>query len=372
MPPPRPGVMPAFPRPGGAPKPGAGVAPSVGPSFGLGAPAATPALTPAAPAVSSPAVDDAAAAEARADASAASEASSAGDAAAVPAEQREADAAADAALLPGLPVGAVPIDVGVTEAAPAEEQRVTTGALQSKTRALQWLERVRDATTSGEALAAARVAVGRGLGWFDTRAKAAVGAFVLGIVFTLTAQALFGGGDASERTSAESGRQPKSAAAEMSEGAHGKSGAAKPPAKTADEPSKGEKSDDDEAAQSTGEQTPEDNAAEGESSEQAAASDNAGTTAKPAAKPPKFNQDAAVRALSAAAGRAAKCGGNGTSGKGKVHVSYANGGKVSGVKIVSGKFDSKTASCVKRAFQGARIPAFSGKGTAMSKGFTVK
>lgn len=315
------------------------------------------------------------------EASAGSEPTAEGVATAGSAKDNMHDAAGDAALLPGLPV-AVPIDVEVTEAVPAEEpgsappssapDSAAAGESHSKPKALQWLERARDATTSGEMLAAVRGTVGRGLGWFDTRAKAAAGAFVLGILFTLTAQALFGDEDDSARTSADTGRQQRSAAkSDDGAGAHGKPSAAatKPPAKTADKTSD-EKADEEEEAQSTGEQTPEDNAADEESSEQVA--DDTATAPKPAAKPPKFKQDAAVRALGAAAGRAGKCGGNGTSGKGKVHVSYANSGKVSGVKIVSGKFDSKTASCVKRAFQGARIPAFSGKGTAMSKGFTVK
>ncbi len=97
---------------------------------------------------------------------------------------------------------------------------------------------------------------------------------------------------------------------------------------------------------------------------------------KPAARPSSsaakaaFNTGAAKAALSTAAAKAAGCAG--TSGKGKVQLTFATTGRVSSAQIIEGPFAGKPGgACALRHFKAARVPAFSGSPQTVAKSFKI-
>jgi hypothetical protein len=89
---------------------------------------------------------------------------------------------------------------------------------------------------------------------------------------------------------------------------------------------------------------------------------------KPAAAP--FDKNAAKDALSAAATKAASCGG--AAGKGKVQLTFAPSGKVSSAQITEGPFSGTPAGkCALRHFKAAHIPAFAGTPQTVAKSFKI-
>jgi hypothetical protein len=89
---------------------------------------------------------------------------------------------------------------------------------------------------------------------------------------------------------------------------------------------------------------------------------------KPAAAP--FNVEAAKNALNTAATKAATCAG--TSGKGKVQLTFAPSGKVSAAQITDGPFAGTPAGkCALKHFRAAHIPAFSGTPQTVAKSFKI-
>jgi outer membrane biosynthesis protein TonB len=93
--------------------------------------------------------------------------------------------------------------------------------------------------------------------------------------------------------------------------------------------------------------------------------------AAPTSAKAPFNTAAARDALSAAASRAAGC--KGTSGTGKIQLTFATSGKVSSAQLVAGPFAGTTAGkCALRNFKAARVPAFTGSPTTVSKSFKIQ
>jgi hypothetical protein len=89
---------------------------------------------------------------------------------------------------------------------------------------------------------------------------------------------------------------------------------------------------------------------------------------KPAAAP--FNVEAAKSALNTAATQAGACAG--TSGKGKVQLTFAPSGKVSAAEIVDGPFAGTPAGkCALKHFRAAHVPAFSGTPQTVAKSFKI-
>ncbi len=83
-----------------------------------------------------------------------------------------------------------------------------------------------------------------------------------------------------------------------------------------------------------------------------------------------FNVGAAKDALSAAAAQAAKC--SGTSGKGKVQLTFATSGKVSSVQLTEGPFAGTAAgNCALKYFKAAKVPAFAGTPQTVAKSFKI-
>ncbi|MEY2936673.1 MAG: hypothetical protein RL033_7422 [Pseudomonadota bacterium] len=88
---------------------------------------------------------------------------------------------------------------------------------------------------------------------------------------------------------------------------------------------------------------------------------------KPAAP---FNVGAAKDALNAAAAKAGTC--SGTSGKGKVQLTFAPSGKVSAAQLTEGPFAGTPAGkCALRHFKSASVPAFAGTPQTVAKSFKV-
>lgn len=93
------------------------------------------------------------------------------------------------------------------------------------------------------------------------------------------------------------------------------------------------------------------------------------SSAKPAAA---FDKGAAKTALAAAASAAASCGAGGAPAKGKIQVTFAPSGKVSGAQLVEGPFAGTTAgTCAMRHFRAAKVPAFAGAPVTVAKSFKV-
>jgi outer membrane biosynthesis protein TonB len=102
------------------------------------------------------------------------------------------------------------------------------------------------------------------------------------------------------------------------------------------------------------------------SSKRAASSKPAAPTS---AKAP-FDTGAARAALNTAASRAAGC--KGTSGTGKIQVTFATSGRVSSAQIVSGPFGgTASGNCALRHFKAAKVPAFTGNPTTVAKSFKI-
>lgn len=83
-----------------------------------------------------------------------------------------------------------------------------------------------------------------------------------------------------------------------------------------------------------------------------------------------FNVGAAKDALNAAAAKAASC--SGTSGKGKVQLTFAPTGKVSSAQLTEGPFAGTPAGkCALKHFKAASVPAFAGTPQTVAKSFKV-
>ncbi|MEY4546259.1 MAG: hypothetical protein RL685_2454 [Pseudomonadota bacterium] len=83
-----------------------------------------------------------------------------------------------------------------------------------------------------------------------------------------------------------------------------------------------------------------------------------------------FNVGAAKDALNAAAAKAGSC--SGTSGKGKVQLTFAPSGKVSAAQLTEGPFAGTPAGkCALRHFKAASVPAFAGTPQTVAKSFKV-
>lgn len=99
-------------------------------------------------------------------------------------------------------------------------------------------------------------------------------------------------------------------------------------------------------------------------------------SARPAATPSSsakasFNTAAARDALSAAASRTAGC--KGTSGTGKIQLTFATSGRVSSAQLVAGPFGGTAAGkCALRHFKAAKVPAFSGSPQTVAKSFKIR
>ena len=106
------------------------------------------------------------------------------------------------------------------------------------------------------------------------------------------------------------------------------------------------------------------------STKRGASSRPAATAAPTSSAKAPFNTAAARDALSAAAARAAGC--KGTSGTGKIQLTFATSGKVSSAQIVAGPFGGTAAGkCALRHFKAAKVPAFSGSPQTVAKSFKV-
>ena len=87
-----------------------------------------------------------------------------------------------------------------------------------------------------------------------------------------------------------------------------------------------------------------------------------------------FDKAAADSALSAAAGRAARCKpAGGPKGTGQVRVTYGSTGQVKSVAVLTPRFkNSSAASCIQMVFRGAKVAAFSGPDTSVTRSFTIQ
>jgi len=84
----------------------------------------------------------------------------------------------------------------------------------------------------------------------------------------------------------------------------------------------------------------------------------------------QFDVDAAKNALNTAATKASSC--TGTSGKGKVQLTFAPSGKVSAAQLVDGPFAGTPAGkCALKHFRAAHVPAFSGSPQTVAKSFKI-
>jgi hypothetical protein len=203
---------------------------------------------------------------------------------------------------------------------------------------------------------------------FASKPRVAGVFFVLGVLLTLGAQAIFGSDTAKtdavalssdnasgDNASGDRVQEPKSEPKAPA--------AAKAEDKAAEKPE--EKVEPPPAPSAAASAEPAEPAAEEE--EPASATKSTKTSA-----PAKFNKTAATKAMSGAAAQASRCKSGGKGGPAKVTATFAPSGKVSLVQIISGRFDSKTLACIRSAFQAARVPAFTGKPEAVTKSFTVK
>lgn len=89
---------------------------------------------------------------------------------------------------------------------------------------------------------------------------------------------------------------------------------------------------------------------------------------------PAFDKGAANAALATAAGKAGRCKpAGGPTGSGQVRVTYATSGAVKSVTVLTPRFKgTSTASCVQMVFRGAKVPAYGGPETSMTRGFTIQ
>ena len=83
-----------------------------------------------------------------------------------------------------------------------------------------------------------------------------------------------------------------------------------------------------------------------------------------------FNVEAAKAALNTAATKAGSC--SGTSGKGKVQLTFAPSGKVSSAELTDGPFAGTPAGkCALKHFKAAHVPPFSGAAQTVAKSFKI-
>lgn len=87
-----------------------------------------------------------------------------------------------------------------------------------------------------------------------------------------------------------------------------------------------------------------------------------------------FDVGAAKAALATAAANASSCAKQGgPKGAGKVQVTFSTSGRVTSANVVSGPFGGTTVGgCVASTFRRARVPAFSGAPTTVSKSFSIQ
>jgi predicted Zn finger-like uncharacterized protein len=101
---------------------------------------------------------------------------------------------------------------------------------------------------------------------------------------------------------------------------------------------------------------------------------SAGSGSKPSGGGKSFDVGAAKAALSSAAAQASSSckSSGGPTGSGKVQVTFAPSGRVTSARVVSGPFGgSSVGGCVARTFRAAKVPAFDGDSTTVSKSFTI-
>jgi hypothetical protein len=83
-----------------------------------------------------------------------------------------------------------------------------------------------------------------------------------------------------------------------------------------------------------------------------------------------FNVEAAKAALGTAAAKAGSC--RGTSGKGKVQLTFSPSGKVSSAELTDGPFAGTAAGkCALKHFKAAHVPPFSGAAQTVAKSFKI-
>ena len=83
-----------------------------------------------------------------------------------------------------------------------------------------------------------------------------------------------------------------------------------------------------------------------------------------------FNVEAAKAALNTAATKAGSC--SGTSGKGKVQLTFAPSGKVSSAELTDGPFAGTPAGkCALKHFKAAHVPPFTGAPQTVAKSFKI-
>ncbi|MGC4095164.1 MAG: serine/threonine-protein kinase [Polyangiaceae bacterium] len=85
-----------------------------------------------------------------------------------------------------------------------------------------------------------------------------------------------------------------------------------------------------------------------------------------------FNRGAAMAQLGSAAGRATSCKKpDGPSGSGRATVTFAPDGSVSKVSVPAPFSGTPTGSCIAAAFNGARVPAFTGSAVSLPGSFRI-
>jgi hypothetical protein len=89
---------------------------------------------------------------------------------------------------------------------------------------------------------------------------------------------------------------------------------------------------------------------------------------------PAFDKAAANEALTAAAAKAARCKpAGGPTGSGQVRVTYGPTGAVKSATVLTPRFKgTSTASCVQMVFRAAKVPAFGGADTSLTRSFTIQ
>lgn len=101
-------------------------------------------------------------------------------------------------------------------------------------------------------------------------------------------------------------------------------------------------------------------------------------TTKPAEAPAAtegaaFDKNAAIAALSAAAGSAGSCKtADGPTGSGKVSVTFAPSGRATATSVAGDLAGTEVGGCVARLFRAAKVPPFSGDPVTVSKSFTIQ
>jgi hypothetical protein len=88
---------------------------------------------------------------------------------------------------------------------------------------------------------------------------------------------------------------------------------------------------------------------------------------------PPFDKNAAIAALSAAAGSAQTCKTpDGPSGSGKVSITFMPSGRATNTQVSGDLAGTAAGGCVARLFRAAKVPPFSGDPVTVSKSFTIQ